>query len=244
MNLTEQKSLADGVAEHTVSTNELMKGNMQMIDEINRQRESNKVLKLRVQSDTGELRRVYQVIAAKGERAKGLGLTRLFDDPPDLTDTQQQQQHIPGEDLTVVLYRNRQRLLALRSAVAELEARKKSAPVSAPLALPPIDAMSGVVVDDRRPSTVFMTATVPPISSIQVMPLGSVSGSERAEEEEEGMRNRGRAGQPSSPSLLPLPPQSLLAINDSLKDSNKVDIDISDAVGVGSDGMDEPDGVR
>ena len=155
------------MSEHTASTNALMKGNMEMIDDINKQRESNKVLKLRVQSDMGELRRVSQVIGAKGGRGMGMGLTRFFDDPPDMSST------IPmgeghggdlemdldgsGEDLTETLYRNRQRLLALRSAVVDLEGRRRAVP--APIALPPIDS-APLSLDDRRPSTVFITAPV------------------------------------------------------------------------------------
>jgi cilia- and flagella-associated protein 57 len=160
-----KKSLADGVSEHTASTNALMKGNMEMIDDINKQRESNKVLKLRVQSDMGELRRVSQVIGAKGDRGRGMGLTRFFDDPPDMSSTMPMGQgrdpemdlEESGEDLTETLYRNRQRLLALRSAVVDLEGRRRAVP--APTALPPLDSAPSSL-DDRRPSNVFITAPV------------------------------------------------------------------------------------
>ena len=161
------------MSEHTASTNALMKGNMEMIDDINKQRESNKVLKLRVQSDMGELRRVSQVIGAKGDRGRGMGLTRFFDDPPDMSSTfpmglgQGEGQgegegeggeielEESGEDLTETLYRNRQRLLALRSAVVDLEGRRRAVPT--PLALPPIDSAL-VSLEDKRLSTVFITA--------------------------------------------------------------------------------------
>ena len=174
-----KKALADGVSEHTATNNELMKGNMSLIDDINKQRDSNKVLKLKVQGDMGELRRAYQVIGAKGERERGRNgdsqvMRGLFEDP-------ETELHMEPEDLTSLLYRNRQRLVALRAAVSDLEVRKRALPLpSRDMAiLPPIDGSS---IDGKR-SNVFVTSSVPPISSFRL----HLHGSSLSERESAGL---------------------------------------------------------
>ena len=166
------------MSDHTVTNNELMKGNMGLIDDINKQRDSNKILKLRVQSDMGELRRAYQVMGAKADKTDRTRETKamkgLFED----TESQQQ-----PEDLTALLYRNRQRLLALRAAVADLEARKRSVFAVPREILPPIEsslAPTAPVVPvpvstDRRASNVFVTSTVPPITTVRLSMSGNQS---------------------------------------------------------------------
>ena len=158
--------------DHTVTNNELMKGNMGLIDDINRQRDSNKVLKLRVQSDMGELRRAYQVIGAKGERESQEGSTDTKA-VKGLFEGIESEVHTSPVDLTSLLYKNRQRLLAFRAAVTDLEARKRALP---PLPrdtpfLPPIESNVQTVQtlpEARRASNVFVTASVPPITSISL----------------------------------------------------------------------------
>ena len=149
-----------------------MKGNMGLIDDINRQRDSNKVLKLRVQSDMGELRRAYQVIGAKGERESQEGSTDTKA-VKGLFEGIESEVHTSPVDLTSLLYKNRQRLLAFRAAVTDLEARKRALPPlprDTPL-LPPIESNVQTVQtlpEARRASNVFVTASVPPITSISL----------------------------------------------------------------------------
>ena len=143
-----------------------------MIEDINKQRDSNKVLKLKVQSDIGELRRIYQVTGYKAEQPESTDTS-----PTPTGDLKGSQ----SEDLTMQLYRNRQRLMALRSAVQELE-NKTSASSSSSLlpsfapsisipALPPIEASSTSTSSDETKATttssVFMTARVPLVTTSQ-----------------------------------------------------------------------------
>ena len=136
-----------------------MKSNLAMIEDINKQRDSNKILKVKVQSDIGELRRMYQVTGYKAEQPESVDTSPSGDFPRDLRQAQ-------SEELTMQLYRNRQRLMALRSAVQELESKPSSvllpscAPSSSVPALPPIEA-SSILQDDVKPSSVFMTARAP-----------------------------------------------------------------------------------
>ena len=136
---------------------DLIKSNLVMIEDINKQRDSNRMLKLKVQSDIGELRRIYQVTGYKAEQPESMDTTPSGEFPRD--------QKAQSEDLTIQLYRNRQRLMALRSAVQELENKTSSlstsfAPSSLATALPPIECISAPL-DDVRPTSVFMTARVP-----------------------------------------------------------------------------------
>ena len=148
-----------------------MKSNLAMIEDINKQRDSNKVLKLKVESDIGELRRIYHVTGYKAEQPESTDTS-----PTPTGDLKGAQ----SEDLTMQLYRNRQRLMALRSAVQDLENKTSAsasssssllpsfAPSSSIPALPPIEVSSTSSDESKATSTsVFMTARVPLITTSQ-----------------------------------------------------------------------------
>jgi hypothetical protein len=85
------------------------------------------------------------------------------------------------DDLTGLLYRNRQRLLALRAAISELEGRRTTRPQTAGI-LPPIDvadtaaAPAAAPVAEEpsvpAPPAFFVTSEVPKITSVQVRLFG------------------------------------------------------------------------
>jgi len=93
------------------------------------------------------------------------------------------------DDLTGLLYRNRQRLLALRAAISELEGRRTTRPQTAGI-LPPIDvgdtaaapavvpaaeAAAAPVAEEPSvpaPPAFFVTSEVPKITSVQVRLFG------------------------------------------------------------------------
>ena len=60
-----KKTLAEGSTTHMVANNEMMHGNMNLIEEINKQREANRSLKMKNQTDIARIRQVYQQITAK-----------------------------------------------------------------------------------------------------------------------------------------------------------------------------------
>ena len=137
-----------------------------MIEDINKQRDCNKILKLKVQSDIGELRRIYQVAGHRTEHPEGQGAGEGEGEgegegkgmSESMSDIHTEHRQAHAEDLTMQLYRNRQRLMALRSAVQELENKASSMSFSVPV-LPPIEG--SVLLDDVKATSVFMTARVP-----------------------------------------------------------------------------------
>lgn len=179
-----------------------------MIEDINKQRDCNKLLKLKVQSDIGELRRIYQVTGHRAEHPEGEGVSQSAAEGEGegevegkgmgerMGDTEQRQAQ--SADLTMQLYRNRQRLMALRSAVQELENKALSMSFSVPV-LPPIEG--SVSIDDVKATSVFMTARVPlhtaVLSTLDVESKGGTG--ERAKEgageyAKEGAREKAEEG--------------------------------------------------
>jgi chromosome segregation ATPase len=146
-----KKSLAEGTSAHMETNNQLMQQNMGLIGEINRQRDTNKALKHHVQAEMGRLRHLYQniSIAARSSRGGGGGKPRSAHDSAmqalrELTNEANNAESEDPAELSDQLYRNRQRILALRAAIAELEGRRGPGPqrLYSREALPPIDGAS------------------------------------------------------------------------------------------------------
>ena len=190
MLLISQTSITNRYSDHKASVTDLMKSNLVMIEDINKQRECNKLLKLKVQSDVGELRRIYQVTGHRAEQLEGEGVSQGAAEgegegevegkgmSESIGDIHTEQR---SADLTMQLYRNRQRLMALRSAVQELENKASSMSFSVSV-LPPIEG--SVSLDDVKAASVFMTARVPLHTAVlSTLDVESKAGTgERAEE--------------------------------------------------------------
>jgi len=133
-----KKGLEDGVQEHIAVNSSLMAANMSLIGEINTQRATNRSLRGSVQADIGRIRQMAQA----REIAAGNALKRAADALPDTMRVVDEYREPAsagtdrGADVDpgVILERNRQRILALRAALDELESRRG--------ALPPIDRIA------------------------------------------------------------------------------------------------------
>jgi len=118
-----KKHLEDGGHEHMLTNSQLMAQNLELIETINKQRDSNRKTKGEVQADIGRIRQMAQQRDINKKKTGGtklmLGGGRILQAPGA---------SIQPEDMdpTVILERNRQRILALRAAIAELESRRTS----------------------------------------------------------------------------------------------------------------------
>jgi hypothetical protein len=132
-----KKYLEDGAHEHMLTNSSLMGANLELIDNINNQREHNRKLKRDVQADIGRIRQMAQqrdIKAKKSKAPKPDSVTMM----PDLGTKAATKASLTGDmDPTMILERNRQRILALRAAIAELESRRTS--VKATAILPPLE---------------------------------------------------------------------------------------------------------
>lgn len=115
---------------HMAVKNDIRQNNMNLINEINNQRESNRNLKIKVQADIGRIRHLAQAQnMRKGKKGGSLasgtaslqsgnsGASAIFAASEEVS------AHIEPTDL---LNKNRKRIAALRAAIAELEARATS----------------------------------------------------------------------------------------------------------------------
>jgi len=136
-----KKGLEDGVQEHIAVNSSLMAANMALIGEINAQRTTNRSLRGSVQADIGRIR---QIIQAR-EMAHGAALKKTAELALPETMKVVDEYREPGSagsegrsaadiDPAAILERNRQRILALRAALEELDGRRG--------ALPPIDRIA------------------------------------------------------------------------------------------------------
>ncbi len=117
-----KKHLEDGSHEHMLTNSQLMQQNLELIDRINKQRDSNRKLKGEVQADIGRIRQMAQQRdSGKKKSGQNFPVASLLQAPGATTTGQND-----DVDPTLILERNRQRILALRAAIAELESRRTS----------------------------------------------------------------------------------------------------------------------
>ena len=144
-----KKYLEDGSHSHMLTNSQLMGNNLSLIDDINGQRESNRKTKGTVQAQIGRIRQMAQVREQNKKKA-GPGLVGA--DAGMLMNYQQQPTTVEADlDPTIILERNRQRLLALRAAINELESRKSIA--LQPAVLAPVEGLS----NQAEPRIAFYT---------------------------------------------------------------------------------------
>lgn len=121
--------------------NRVMQANLALIADINRQRDSNRLMKNVVQAELGKIRQIIQRNNGIGGKSKksgqGIGSMSLsVTKPPPLLDNAKSDNMATGdfraaeaeEDLepTELLERNRKRILALRAAISELDGKNRS----------------------------------------------------------------------------------------------------------------------
>ena len=132
-----QKVLADETLNHQNMNVKLMTENLDLINEINAQREDNRTLKGAIQAEMGKLTALARAMADRGTKktmgpkgASSFKLTELeVDDDAD---------SIAADPLRI-LERNRQRMMAIRGCISELESRLLAV-ASRPQQLPALDA--------------------------------------------------------------------------------------------------------
>lgn len=134
-----KKSLEDGGNSHIAVNSSLMSGNMQLISEINKQRAANRQVRNLVQADIGRIRQMIQArdIAVNSALKKAAA---ILPDTMKVVEEYREPGATPnttrGEiDPSTILERNRRRIIALRAALAELEARRGTS-------LPPIERIA------------------------------------------------------------------------------------------------------
>lgn len=143
-------------------SNELRQKNMRLIAEINTQRESNKALKMNIQSEIARVRQVAQLQSNHTRKKQQSALASLGSKASTaMSDEREKYAAIEGPAITSdfvepsdMLDKNRKRILALRAAINELNNRSKE--TMATLKLPEIDnnakSSSGSVSDGSRKS--------------------------------------------------------------------------------------------
>jgi len=138
-----KKYLEDGSYENMQQNQSLMKNNMDLIAKINSQRDVNKKLKMEVQADIGRIRQLAQ---QKEIRRQKLAATQSKTANLEAQLIGEMQNVIPSRqdelDPTLILERNRRRIMALRAAIAELESRRTTTKMPTGL-LPPMDPALG-----------------------------------------------------------------------------------------------------
>jgi len=172
----ESKSLSHLEANHV-----LMQNNMNLINEINVQREANRTLKMKVQSDVGRVRHLAQTLNVKktknntqnkqnNKKNSNLLLPLLFQNSTELsvdTNITTNNNNNNNSNTTVVdqfvepselLEKNRKRILALRAAIQELESRHNNMTRGfSKEYLPPMDSGTNVALPLLSSSSVNNT---------------------------------------------------------------------------------------
>jgi len=133
-----QKVLADETLNHQNMNVKMMTENLDLIGEINAQRDDNRSLKNAIQAEMGKLTALARAtVAKKPKRNMGpksnssFKFTEIEADDDDPTN---------GIDPLRILERNRQRMMAIRGCISELESRLLQAhPNSRQITLPPVE---------------------------------------------------------------------------------------------------------
>jgi hypothetical protein len=110
-----KRALENGTTEHMKSNNGLMQDNLGLIKEINTQRENNRGLKEKIQSDMGRVRQWAQAMSEKSKNRVDFGMETPGNKQGMFEDETQ--------DPSRQLERNRARILALRAAILNIETR-------------------------------------------------------------------------------------------------------------------------
>jgi cilia- and flagella-associated protein 57 len=179
-----KKALEQGSMNHMATNNEIRDKNMQLISEINQQRETNRQLKNQVQADIGRVRHLMQAMNMKrskqqsvSEKVKFGGDHVLTAEPLHFSPTEPNTDIFEPADM---LDKNRKRILALRAALDELASRKQTLDAKQGNdSLPPLELTRKRSVDRITPVS-SQGISLPPITNInndesRVLELGDDS---------------------------------------------------------------------
>ncbi|KAJ1403320.1 hypothetical protein B484DRAFT_405140, partial [Ochromonadaceae sp. CCMP2298] len=111
-----KKALEEGSVHHMGVNNSIREANMSLISEINVQRESNRQLKNHVQAEIGRIRHFAQSLNMKKKPKQSERVVLSLSAESSILPQAQE------SDPSTMLEQNRRRILALRAALAELEA--------------------------------------------------------------------------------------------------------------------------
>jgi hypothetical protein len=146
-----KRSLNDETAAHALTNSNLRKENMDLIGEINTQRERNRVLKMNVQADLGRLQHMARSSHGKkggahtpnvNGRSTGLmALEAALEKGLGSTASEEAEGGEFGTDVTALekLDRNRRKIFLMREKIAELEGRVVNSRAYSREVLPPMD---------------------------------------------------------------------------------------------------------
>mgnify|MGYP006889515767 CR=1 FL=1 len=132
-----QKVLADETLNHQNMNVKLMTENLDLIGEINSQRDDNRTLKNAIQAEMGKLTALARAMTERGPKKMGPKSASSF----KLTEieTADEEDSIEADPLRI-LERNRHRMMAIRGCISELEARLLVMPSrNSREVLPPVD---------------------------------------------------------------------------------------------------------
>ena len=130
-----QKVLADETLNHQNMNVKMMTENLDLIGEINAQRDDNRTLKNAIQAEMGKLTALARAMADRGPKKMGPKSNSSF----KLTELEVEDDvDSIAADPMRILERNRQRMMAIRGCISELEGRLLLQP-SRGMTLPPVD---------------------------------------------------------------------------------------------------------
>jgi hypothetical protein len=116
-----QKTLQESTNSHIQSNHTLMEQNLTLIEEINKQRDKNKIMKSNVQADIGRLRRLLQTYEMSQEQKSKEPQYLDMKATPEYSNNNASNLGIDDVDPSHLLDKNRLRIQALRSALNELQ---------------------------------------------------------------------------------------------------------------------------
>ena len=152
-----QKTLQESTNSHIQSNHTLMEQNLTLIEEINKQRDKNKIMKSNVQADIGRLRRLLQTYEMSQEQKSKEPQYLDMKATPEYSNNNASNLGIDDVDPSHLLDKNRLRIQALRSALNELQNTNVKKNI---IALPPVDMPRAPDIEPAFQTQVHMTFNI------------------------------------------------------------------------------------
>ncbi len=133
-----KNNLEDSVNHHIKSNNEIMNDNLNLISDINKQRELNRKLKGKVQADIGSVRSLMQSLG-----------NALFEPQSSSLQQVMNPEAAKDADPSMLLQRNKFKIEALRNVLSKLESRNMQYKAYSKEILPPMDNYNYIAHSDQ-----------------------------------------------------------------------------------------------